>query len=91
MRFSGCQAHANGTGTVSPLVYRHNVLDGGTCHSTDKNAPSGLRESGRATSGSKPGAAAINGGDPTSHPRRDIDGERRPKGGRPDAGADERR
>jgi hypothetical protein len=37
----------------------------------------------------KPGSAAIDRGDPEGHPLRDIDGERRPAGGAPDAGADE--
>jgi hypothetical protein len=36
-------------------------------------------------------AAAVNYGNPKSYPRNDIDGQRRPKRGRPDAGADELR
>jgi hypothetical protein len=32
---------------------------------------------------------AINRGNPKSYPQRDIDGQRRPIGKRPDAGADE--
>jgi chitodextrinase len=36
------------------------------------------------------GAAAIDAGNPTSYPSSDIDGQSRPAGGRPDAGADER-
>ena len=39
----------------------------------------------------KPGAAAINRGHPSSFPRVDIDGQRRPFGRRSDAGADEAR
>ena len=35
------------------------------------------------------GAAAIGAGDPTNHPATDIDGDARPNGVRPDAGADE--
>jgi hypothetical protein len=35
-------------------------------------------------------SAAINRGDPDNYPRTDIQGQRRPRGGRPDAGADER-
>jgi hypothetical protein len=31
----------------------------------------------------------VNYGNPKAYPRRDIDGQRRPKGRRPDAGADE--
>jgi hypothetical protein len=37
------------------------------------------------------GSAAIDRGDPSAYPRRDIDGQRRPGGRAPDAGADERR
>jgi hypothetical protein len=36
-----------------------------------------------------PGAAAINAGDPTSFPAFDFDGQGRPIGSAPDAGADE--
>jgi hypothetical protein len=35
------------------------------------------------------GAAAIDHGDPASYPAKDIDGQARPMGGMPDAGADE--
>jgi hypothetical protein len=90
MRFSGCQATRNGSGTVSPLVHRYNVLEGGACHSTDRNAPAGFVNPA-ANLRLRTGSAAVNAGDPKSHPRRDIDGERRPKGGRADAGADELR
>jgi hypothetical protein len=90
MRFNGCEATKNGQGTVSPLVFRYNVMDGGTCHSTDKNAPAGFVSPTRNLR-LRLGAAAINAGDPRRYPRNDIDGERRPRGGRPDAGADERR
>ena len=37
----------------------------------------------------KPGSAAIDSGDPASYPARDIDGNARPGGAAPDAGADE--
>ncbi len=37
----------------------------------------------------RPGSAAIDRGNPNSFPGRDIDGERRPQGKAPDAGADE--
>jgi hypothetical protein len=36
-----------------------------------------------------PGARAIGHGDPSSYPRRDIDGQLRPQGKRIDAGADQ--
>jgi hypothetical protein len=90
MRFSECQGPRTGTGTSSRYLYRHNILDGGTCHSTDRNAPSSFVDPTRNLR-LRVGAAAINNGDPKSYPRRDIDGEKRPKGGRPDAGADEAR
>ena len=37
----------------------------------------------------KPGAAAIDSGDPAGYPAKDIDGNSRPAGAGPDAGADE--
>jgi hypothetical protein len=90
LQFSGCQAARTGTGPVAPLEYRHNVLDGGTCSSTDVDAPNGFVDA-RTNLRLRAGAAAIGRGDPASYPMRDIDGDRRPLGGRPDAGADERR
>jgi hypothetical protein len=89
MQFSGCQATKSGRGKSSPLIYRYNVLSGGACHSTDRNAPSGFVNP-RTDLRLRPNAAAVNAGDPAKYPRQDIDGERRPRGGRPDAGADER-
>jgi hypothetical protein len=90
MRMGECQGPRTGTGSHARYVYRHNVIEGGTCGPTDVNAASGFVDP-RRNLRLRPGAAAIDRGDPRSHPRRDIDGERRPKGGRPDAGADEAR
>jgi hypothetical protein len=90
MRLGDCKAPHNGPGRVAPFVFRYNVIDGGTCGATDVNAPSGFVDAHNNLH-LRPGAAAINRGDPRSYPRRDIDGQRRPKGGRPDAGADEAR
>jgi hypothetical protein len=90
MRFGECQGPRTGTGTHSRYIYRYNVFDGGTCDPTDKNAPSGFVDP-KQNLRLRPGAAAINSGDPKSHPRRDIDGDLRPKGSRADAGADESR
>jgi hypothetical protein len=90
MGMGECQGPRTGTGTSANYVYRYNVIAGGRCGSTDKNAPSGFVDPARNLR-LRPSAAAVNSGDPASHPARDIDGERRPKGGRPDAGADERR
>lgn len=77
----------NNQANCSKATWRHNVVRSGSpC--------GGLR----AATGFKspphdlhliPGAAAIGAGDPTSHPSTDIDGDARPKGARPDAGADE--
>lgn len=88
MGFSGCTAPRLGKGTIARLVFRHNVLDGGKCHSTDRNGPSGFVNPASDLRLRK-GALAINAGDPTRFPSKDIDGDKRPRGGRPDAGADE--
>jgi hypothetical protein len=88
MRFSNCKASPSGSGPVAPLRYRRNVLDGGTCGGGDVNAPAGFINP-RTNLHLRRNAVAINRGDRTSYPRRDIDGSRRPRGGRPDAGADE--
>jgi hypothetical protein len=90
MGFAGCSAARSGPGQVAPLRFLHNVLDGGKCSSSDINARSGFVNS-NANLHLRPRAAAINRGDARSYPKRDIDGSRRPKGGRPDAGADEAR
>jgi hypothetical protein len=84
MGFNGCTAEGNGV----PINWRHNVMQGGTCHSTDRNAPAGyLDVNNDLHLGS--GAAAINAGDPTGYPSTDIDGQLRPLGPAPDSGADE--
>jgi hypothetical protein len=90
MGFGSCDAPHTGDGPVAPLVYRYNVLDGGTCNPTDRNAPSGFVDA-RSNLHLRRSAAAINRGDPKSYPKRDIEGQRRPKGRVPDAGADEAR
>ena len=74
-------------GNCANATWRYNVVGSGS-------ACGGLRA---ATGFKSPphdlhlvsGAAAISAGDPTSHPATDIDGDARPKGARPDAGADE--
>jgi hypothetical protein len=72
------------------IRYSHNVWVGGKCGPTDK----GVRRFGFT----KPAALnlhllnnspAINAGDPRDFPPRDADGQRRPMGKAPDAGADE--
>jgi hypothetical protein len=89
MGFDSCQSNVTSTGPVAPIVYRYNVLQGGTCSSTDINAASGFVDPNSDLHLAS-GAAAINRGDPSSYPARDIDGTARPLGSAPDAGADER-
>jgi hypothetical protein len=84
LRASPCTAESNGV----PINWRYNVIQGGTCGSTDKNAAAGFIDANNnlhlATS-----SAAINAGDPATFPATDIDGQGRPMGSAPDAGADE--
>jgi hypothetical protein len=86
-------------GNVSPFVpwtcrsyvaYSHNVWDGAACGPTDVNAPSGFVDPGAFDLHLRPDSAAVDRGDPADFPPADIDGDRRPRGGAPDAGADER-
>jgi len=69
--------------------WRFNVWNGAKCGSTDVNAPSGYLNPGAGDLHLAPGSAAIDRGDPSSFPAVDIDGNARPMGGAPDAGADE--
>jgi hypothetical protein len=71
------------------LIYAYNVWDGPTCSSTDISAPLAFVDPANYDFHLKPGAAAINHGDPFSFPGVDIDGQTRPMGAAPDAGADE--
>jgi hypothetical protein len=84
MGFSGCTAESNGV----PINWRHNVLQGGVCGAGDKNAAAGFVDM-NSNLHLAAGSAAINAGDPASFPGRDIDGQTRPGGAAPDAGADE--
>ena len=63
-------------------------MSGGTCGATDKNAAPGFVDKNSNLHLSA-GSAARNAGDPGSFPGTDIDGQSRPLGGLPDAGADE--
>jgi hypothetical protein len=80
------------TSEEAGVKWDHNVIESGVkCGPTDVVAPVVYRNRGaldlhlkRAGSG-----AAIDHGDPTSFPATDIDGQHRPKGAGPDAGADE--
>jgi hypothetical protein len=76
------------------VSYSYNVWKGAKCGKTDRK----VRNLGfiRSTAGRfnlhlRRNSPAINHGGKAGYPRRDIDGQRRPKGSRPDAGADERR
>lgn len=78
-------------GDCDPRIgYRRNVWNGGTCAASDVDAPGGFVDAGSGDLHLRKTAAAIGRGDPASYPSRDIDGDVRPLGGAPDAGADER-
>jgi chitodextrinase len=86
-------------GNVAPLMpwscdgsvaYSHNVWQGAQCDPTDKNVSElGFVDEANVDLHLKPGSPAIEAGDPASYPATDIDGEHRPSGATPDAGADE--
>jgi hypothetical protein len=70
--------------------YSHNVFQGAACSRTDRR----VTDLGFVSSNNlhlRRGSVAINHGDPKSFPTNDIDGQRRPRGRAPDAGADESR
>jgi Big-like domain-containing protein len=69
--------------------YRFNVWTAARCSATDLTAPSDFVDPAGVDLHLRPGAAAVDRGDPTSVPAVDIDGQARPMGGAPDAGADE--
>jgi hypothetical protein len=91
------------TGNVSPMVgssqcvsavtYRNNVwtgAGGAKCNASDKSvASAGFVNPGAQNLHLAPGSPAIDAGSPTLFPGTDIDGQARPLGGVPDAGADE--
>jgi hypothetical protein len=69
------------------IAYDRNVWDGAACSDTDVNAPSGFVDAAAGDLHLAPGSAAIDAGDPESHPAWDRAGDERPAGGAPDAGA----
>jgi hypothetical protein len=71
------------------VLFSYNVWDRARCGATDRRAALGFRNPATGDLHLVPNAFAINHGDPKNHPRVDIDGQRRPTGRRPDAGADE--
>jgi hypothetical protein len=86
------------TGNIAPLApwscesrvtYSYNVFQGVACGASDLNAPAGFRNPGALDLHLLAGAAAIDHGNPASYSSLDIDGQARPMGVAPDAGADE--
>ena len=73
------------------IAFAYNVWTAARCSRTDRRAPSRFVDPEHLNLHLKRGSRAVNAGDPTNFPKRDIDGQRRPTGRRPDAGADERR
>jgi hypothetical protein len=72
-------------------VAAYNVWRTGACGGTDRRADPRFKNERGFDLHLLPGSPAINRGHPTSFPRVDIDGQRRPAGRRSDAGADEHR
>ena len=90
---SGFRVSAN-VGVAGPtacdrrIEWSRNVwASGRRCAPGDRIAPTGFRDPARADVRLRPGAAAIDRGDPKSFPATDVDGHRRPRGRGPDAGA----
>jgi hypothetical protein len=78
----------NNSANCNDATWRYNVVARGSACG-GRRAGTGFRSPPRDLH-LRVGAAAVNYGNPRNHPRVDIDGQRRPGGRRPDAGADER-
>jgi hypothetical protein len=76
-------------GCSSRITYSHNVWQGVACAASDRNAAAGFVDAGALDLHLLAGAAAIDAGDPGNYPATDIDGQPRPGGAAPDAGAHE--
>ena len=74
---------------TSGISYAYNVWDAARCSATDSRAPSRFRDPSHHDLHVLPGAAAVGHGDPSGHPRFDIDGDSRPRARGSDAGADQ--
>jgi hypothetical protein len=72
------------------VVYKFNVWSNQKCGLTDKVADGGFLNVNAFDLHLAAGSAAVGYGDPAGYPATDIDGQSRPQGGAPDAGADER-
>jgi endonuclease YncB( thermonuclease family) len=90
-RVVGNIGQADWTGGCRPeLTYSHNVFTKKKCGATDKVVQDAFSQFENPDAGDwrlKPGAAAIDAGDPQDHPPLDAAGNVRPWGGAPDAGA----
>jgi hypothetical protein len=86
--------YANVSGAAPPcrdgIDYQYNIAPDGVCSRTDRRAPTGFMNPARGDYHLAAGAAAIGRGKPGDYPATDYDGQRRPRNGKPDAGADER-
>ena len=80
-----CSLMSGGSGTRGTLVWRYNVMSGGTCGAGDRNGSYGYRDQNNDLHLAS-GAPAVDGGEPASYPAGDIDGTSRPTAGVPDAG-----
>jgi hypothetical protein len=74
---------------IAGVTYSHNVWTDAKCSATDKQAPSGFVNPATLDLHLLASSAAINAGDPADFPSPDFDGQPRPIGAEPDAGADE--
>jgi chitodextrinase len=78
-------------GDCADYTSRYNVWsDMAPCSSTDRQGSPGFVDAAAFDLHLRSDSIAVDRGDPTSYPTTDIDGEARPRGGAPDAGADER-
>jgi chitodextrinase len=82
---------AGDLGACRPGIdYQYNISPTGGCGSTDLTAPTGFVSAALGDFHLLAGAAAIGRGKPGDYPATDHDGQPRPQGSGPDAGADER-
>lgn len=80
----GAVCHRPGT------AFRHNLwTEGRRCSPSDRVARPRFRDARGLDFHLRRSSPALGRGDPRNYPRLDIDGDRRPAGRRPDAGADE--
>lgn len=90
--FEGNYMPFNASLCTAGATHLHNVYAGGACSSTDLEVDAlQFVDAEGFDLHLAPGSAAIDRGNPASFPPADIDGDSRPMGGAPDAGADELR